>query len=201
MGERQVTVGRETYPLPELFLVMATQNPLEQEGTYPLPEAQLDRFLMLVLVDYPQAEDELQILQLARQETDQNFFKQHEGYSPLPQEVVFAARQEVLSIYIAPELERYLVELILATRKPQRYLPELASKLQVGASPRGTIALDACARSRAWLQGRDFVSPDDVQEIYADVLRHRILLSYEAEADGWTADQILQKLLQHVPVP
>ena len=115
MGERQVTVGRETYPLPELFLVMATQNPLEQEGTYPLPEAQLDRFLMLVLVDYPQAEDELQILQLARQETDQNFFKQHEGYSPLPQEVVFAARQEVLSIYIAPELERYLVELILAT--------------------------------------------------------------------------------------
>ena len=201
MGERQVTVGRETYPLPELFLVMATQNPLEQEGTYPLPEAQLDRFLMLVLVDYPQAEDELQILQLARQETDQNFFKQHEGYSPLPQEVVFAARQEVLSIYIAPELERYLVELILATREPQRYLPELASKLQVGASPRGTIALDACARSRAWLQGRDFVSPDDVQEIYADVLRHRILLSYEAEADGWTADQILQKLLQHMPVP
>ena len=201
MGERQVTVGRETYPLPELFLVMATQNPLEQEGTYPLPEAQLDRFLMLVLVDYPQAEDELQILQLARQETDQNFSKQHEGYSPLPKEVVFAARQEVLSIYIAPELERYLVELILATREPQRYLPELASKLQGGASPRGTIALDACARSRAWLQGRDFVSPDDVQEIYADVLRHRILLSYEAEADGWTADQILQKLLQHVPVP
>ena len=201
MGERQVTVGRETYPLPELFLVMATQNPLEQEGTYPLPEAQLDRFLMLVLVDYPQAEDELQILQLARQETDQNFSKQRKSYSPLPQEVVFAARQEVLSIYIAPELERYLVELILATRKPQRYLPELASKLQVGASPRGTIALDACARSRAWLQGRDFVSPDDVQEIYADVLRHRILLSYEAEADGWTTDQILQKLLQHVPVP
>ena len=188
-------------PLPELFLVMATQNPLEQEGTYPLPEAQLDRFLMLVLVDYPQAEDELQILQLARQETDQNFSKQRKSYSPLPQEVVFAARQEVLSIYIAPELERYLVELILATRKPQRYLPELASKLQVGASPRGTIALDACARSRAWLQGRDFVSPDDVQEIYADVLRHRILLSYEAEADGWTADQILQKLLQNVPVP
>ena len=180
---------------------MATQNPLEQEGTYPLPEAQLDRFLMLVLVDYPEAEDELQILQLARQETDQKFSKQHKSYSPIPQEVVFAARQEILSIYISPELERYLVELILATRKPQRYLPELASKLQVGASPRGTIALDACARSRAWLQGRDFVSPDDVQEIYSDVLRHRILLSYEAEADGWTADQILQKLLQHVPVP
>lgn len=201
MGERQVTVGRETYALPELFLVMATQNPLEQEGTYPLPEAQLDRFLMLVLVDYPQAEDELRILQLARQEAGRTETTQGEVNTTLSQAVVFAARQEALSLYIAPELERYLVELVLATRQPQRYVEELRGKLQVGASPRGTIALDACARARAWLQGRAFVSPDDVQEVYADVLRHRILLSYEAEAEGWRADQILQTLLRHVPVP
>jgi MoxR-like ATPase len=199
MGERQVTVGRETYQLPELFLVMATQNPLEQEGTYPLPEAQLDRFLMMVLVDYPEAADELRILQLTREEASTS--APATPLAPLPQTTVFAARQEILGLHMSPELERYLVEIVLATRKPETHLKALTGKIQLGASPRGTIALDVCARARAWLRERDFVTPDDIQDVCADVLRHRLILSYEAEAEGMRADDVLERLLRSIPVP
>ncbi|MFA6970785.1 MAG: MoxR family ATPase [Gallionella sp.] len=201
MGERQITVGTTTYPLPKLFLVMATQNPIEQEGTYPLPEAQLDRFLLHVKVDYPQAETERKILQLARQEASQQIRGDAPAIAKLSQENLFAARQEVLSIHLADNLERYLIEIILATRNPAIYKPELASWVQWGASPRATIALDRCARAHAWLAGRDYVGPEDIQVMAFDVLRHRVLLSYEAEAEGHTPDQFVETLINLIPVP
>ena len=201
MAERQITVGTTTYPLPKLFLVMATQNPIEQEGTYPLPEAQLDRFLLHVKVDYPQAESERKILQLARSEASQ----QNQGVTPaikkLNQATLFAAREEVLNIHMAENLERYLVEIILATRNPAAYKPALASWVQWGASPRATIALDRCARAHAWLAGREYVAPEDIQTMAYDVLRHRVLLSYEAEAEGHTPDKFIATLLNLIPVP
>ena len=201
MGERQVTVGRTTYRLPELFLVMATQNPIEQEGTFPLPEAQLDRFLMHVRIGYPEADAEAAILQLARERARQ----ERAAPPPAPRKVslddVFAARAEVLALHMAPAVERYLVELVLASRTPERYDEGLARRIAWGASPRGSIALERCARAHAWLSGRDFVTPDDVRAMAPDVLRHRVLPSYEATAEGWDGERLVEDLLAQVPLP
>ena len=197
MAERQVSVGSQTYPLPELFLVMATQNPIEQEGTYPLPEAQLDRFLMHVNVDYPDASAEMEILRLTRAEASH---KNAPMPTPLRQETVFAARQDVLAMHMASAVEQYIVQLVIASRKPAAYSQQLAGWIEYGGSPRATIALDRCARAHAWLHGQDYVSPDDVQAVAADVLRHRLLLSFEAEANGVTPDQVIRELLALVPV-
>jgi MoxR-like ATPase len=198
MAERQVTVGKTTYPLPPLFLVMATQNPLEQEGTYPLPEAQLDRFLMHLNVDYPGADTEIEILRLTRGEA---LTDKIEKPTPLSQQDIFDARKQVLSIHMSEAVENYLVDLIIATRQPGKFDPELEKYIAFGASPRATISLDKCARANAWLAGRDFVTPDDVQTVFLNTLRHRILLNYEAEAAGITPDWVLTKLLNLVAVP
>jgi len=215
MGERQVTVGRETYQLPELFLVMATQNPIEQEGTYPLPEAQLDRFLMQVNIDYPAVEDELKIVQLVREENKKMLQGHHQENNPnsasssdqdrkiylINQQQVMQGRSEVLDLYMSPEVERYLVELVQATRYPERYNQELSEWIEWGGSPRASLALDRCSKAHAWLQGRDFVTPEDLQQIAPDVLRHRILLTYGAESKGLNTDEVLQRILELVPVP
>jgi MoxR-like ATPase len=197
MAERQVSVGSQTYPLPELFLVMATQNPIEQEGTYPLPEAQLDRFLMHVAVGYPDTAAETEILRLTRAEAGGQA-----GESPtlLTQENIFAARQEILGLHMSEAVEQYMVQLIIATRSPARFSERLAGWIEYGGNPRATIAIDRCARAHAWLKGRDFVSPDDIQAVTADVLRHRLILSFEAEANGVTPDQVTEELLSIVPV-
>jgi len=195
MAERQVSVGGTTYPLPQLFLVMATQNPIEQEGTYPLPEAQMDRFLMHIMVDYPAPETEHLILQLTRRESLQ---EKAPGIEALTQETLFAARKEALAVHMAEPVEEYLVQLILATRDAKRYGGDLANWLDYGASPRATIALDRCSRAMAWLQGRDFVTPDDIRAVAHDVLRHRLILSFEAEASGITANQVIDTLLETV---
>ena len=243
MAEQQISVGHETYPLPAPFMVMATQNPIEQEGTYPLPEAQLDRFLMHVTVGYPDGAREAEILRLVRAEAvaasrtspqggaarrrgtgpDRAFvagatdgggdplvgldrvraLESGDGGSPavLSREALFAARREVLDVYLSETLEDYLVRLIVASREPVRHDAELARWLSYGASPRGTIALEATSRAHAWLDGRDYVSPADVQELVHDVLRHRLLLSYEAEADGVRADEVIDRLLELVALP
>ena len=201
MGERQVTVGRDTFALPELFLVMATQNPIEQEGTYPLPEAQLDRFLLHVRVGYPNAAAEAAILKFARERARQAMTHAPASAQRLTQAQVFAARGEVLDLHLAPQLEEYIVQLVLATRDPSAYGAELARYVAFGASPRGTIALDRCTRAHAWLNGRDYATPEDVHAIAADVLRHRVLLSYEAEAEGVDADKVIALLLERVPLP
>ncbi len=197
MAERQVSVGSETYSLPGLFMVMATQNPIEQEGTYPLPEAQLDRFLLHVNVDYPDAEAETAILRLTRREARDT--------SPAPaphieQETVFAARGELLDLHMADSVEQYIIQLVMATRQPGLYSSELAQWISYGASPRATIALDRCARAHAWLRGSAFVAPDDVQAVVADVMRHRLLLTFEAEANGITPDRVISEITAHVPV-
>jgi MoxR-like ATPase len=196
MAERQISVGKNTYPLPDLFLVMATQNPIEQEGTYPLPEAQMDRFLMHILVGYPAPETERAILALSRQEALNDAGT---GIEPLSQKTLFAARQAVNQIHMTEAVEEYLVQLILATRNSESYGGDLAQWLDYGASPRATIALDRCSRSLAWMEGRDFVTPDDIRAIAHDVLRHRLILSFEAEANGITANQVIDKLLDTVP--
>ena len=201
MAERQITVGSTTYPLPDIFLVMATQNPIEQEGTYPLPEAQLDRFLLHVKIDYPDADAEMKILQLVRGEAARTTRNVVPAASKLSNQSLHAARQEVLGIFMADNLERYLVEIVLATRNPARYDDKLAKWVQWGASPRATIALDRCARAHAWLAGRDYVGPEDIQAIAFDVLRHRVLLTYEAEAEGRSSDHFIAALLQLIPVP
>lgn len=197
MAERQVSVGGNTMPLEKLFLVMATQNPIEQEGTYPLPEAQLDRFLMHVVIDYPDAEAEQKILRLVRGEA----MEQPPVRGDLmTQADVFSARQETLNLHLSESVEQYIVQLVMATRNPAQYGDDLANWIDFGASPRGTIALERCARAHAWLNSRDFVSPDDVQAIIHDVLRHRILLSFEAEASGMTPDKVINELVARVPV-
>ncbi|MGA9333422.1 MAG: MoxR family ATPase [Rudaea sp.] len=201
MGERQVTVGRTTYPLPALFLVMATQNPIEQEGTYPLPEAQLDRFLMHVCIDYPDGAAEAAILKLARARARTALHEVNAPRRCLTQAQIFGAREEILNLHLAPALEEYLVQLTLATRTPKVYGGDLAKWISYGASPRGTIALDRCARAHAWLNGRDYVAPEDVHAVAPDVLRHRVLLSYEAEAEGVTSDTIIDRLLECVALP
>mgnify|MGYP000032375837 FL=1 len=197
MAERQVSVGGNTMKLEKLFLVMATQNPIEQEGTYPLPEAQLDRFLMHVVIGYPDAEAEQKILRLVRGEAMEQ--APHLG-EKMTQADIFAARQETLKLHLSESVEQYIVQLVMATRNPERYGEDLANWIDYGASPRGTIALERCARAHAWLNGRDFVSPDDVQAIAHDVLRHRILLSFEAEANGMTTNKVINELITRVPV-
>ena len=195
MAEHQVSVGAQTYPLADLFLVMATQNPIEQEGTYPLPEAQLDRFLMHLMVEYPSAEAEANILRLVRGET---------STPPTPptlsvsQSTIFAARNEILSLHMTQPIEDYIVALTMATRTPP---DAIAPWIEYGASPRATISLDLCARAHAWLTGQSFVSPADVQNVAHDVLRHRLILTFEADAQGITSDQVIDQLLQAVPVP
>ena len=207
MGERQITVGQNTYPLPELFLVMATQNPIEQEGTYSLPEAQLDRFLMYVRVGHPTASVERDVLRLARQQAsgagspDAEIGLGASDFTPLTQQQVLAARRGVEAVHLAPVLEDYIVRLVVATREPGAYVPELVERIEWGASPRGTIALDRCARARAWLQGRDYVSPEDVHAVAPDVLRHRVLLTYTARAEGIESDDVVAELIRSVPLP
>ena len=216
MAEQQISVGHQTYQLPSPFMVMATQNPIEQEGTYPLPEAQLDRFLMQVLIDYPDAQHEADILRLVRAEALKKSTEHKQNTSseasmqgqPQGQQQprfalseLFAARREVLEIFMSDDIEDYIVRLISATRNPAQYDETLARWIQFGSSPRGTLCLDACARAHAWLDSRDYVTPGDVQSIAHDVLRHRLLLSFEAEADGVTADQVLDKLFTFVAVP
>ncbi len=199
MAERQITVGKMTYELPRLFLVMATQNPIEQEGTYPLPEAQLDRFLMHVTIDYPDDEEEQAILRLARSEA--KLTAPAEEASPIKQQAIFAAREEVLSMFMAENIEQYLLQLVLATRNASAYGDDMAQWLQYGASPRASITLDRCARAHAWLEQRDYVGPDDVQAVAHDVLRHRLILNYEAEAEGMTSDSVITELLSRVAIP
>ena len=201
MGERQITVGAETYPLPELFLVMATQNPIEQEGTYPLPEAQLDRFLLHVFIDYPDATAEKKILHLARNEAKQNLREPAQPPVRMTQHDLFIARKQCLAVHMADNLEDYLLQLVLATRNPKSYGDDIGSWLQFGASPRASIALDRTARVRAWLAGRDFVTPEDIQDMAHDVLRHRIILSFEAEAEGISKDHFINQLISRVAVP
>jgi len=202
MEERQVTVNGKTHALPKLFLVMATENPIEQEGTYPLPEAQLDRFLMHVYVDYPEEKAERDIMLLVRgEEVEDESAAGHSGQDTrTSQDVIFTARREIHRTQMAPAVEQYIVALIEATRYPERYDKDLRKWIQIGASPRGTIGLDKCSRAYAWLQGRDYVRPDDVQAVAHDVLRHRILPSYDAQAEGVKPNQIIDKVLQLVAV-
>jgi MoxR-like ATPase len=197
MAERQVSIGSQTYALPPLFLVMATQNPIEQEGTYPLPEAQLDRFLMHVRVSYPDRDAEQAILRLARSEAGG---AQSQPDRAVSQADIFVARQGVLDVHMAPAVEEYIIQLVIATRDPSLYDAELADWLEYGASPRATIALDRCARANAWIEGRDYVSPDDVQKVVFDCLRHRLIVSFEAEAAGVTSDQVIERLIERIPV-
>jgi MoxR-like ATPase len=200
MGEHQITVGSTTYPLPRPFLVMATQNPIAQAGTYPLPEAQLDRFLMHICIGYPNAKAENLILELARQQAKQSFTKAIEAPTKLSKVDVENAQQEVLNIHMAEPVQEYLVQLILASRNPSAYSEELARWISYGGSPRATISLDRCAKAHAWLNERDYVSPEDVQAVAYEVLRHRILISYEAEAEGITPDKVISELIKLVPV-
>ncbi len=199
MAERQVSVGKQTFALDQLFLVMATQNPIEQEGTYPLPEAQLDRFLMHVKIDYPDAAAEKEILRLARSE-----YSEQDSHQTVQEKIlqtdIFEARNAVNQLYMAESVEEYIVQLIIATRQPSRYGDDLGRWIDFGASPRGTISLDRCAKAHAWLQGKDFVSPDDVRAVIHDTLRHRVLMTFEAEAEGITTDHIINTLIERVPV-
>ena len=197
MAERQVSVGKDTFDLDELFLVMATQNPIEQEGTYPLPEAQLDRFLLHVVIGYPNAEAEQAILRLARNEIQSI---EAPASMRISQADIFQARKETHALHMAEAVEKYIVQLTMATRQPEAYSPDLARWLDFGVSPRGTIALDRCARAYAWLQNKDFVSPDDVRAVVHDVFRHRVILSFEAEAEGKTATDVIASIINAVPV-
>ncbi len=195
MEERQVTVAGKTHRLPNLFLVLATQNPIEQEGTYPLPEAQMDRFLLYVNVDYPIGENELAIMRLVRQEKAAAVKKLP---VPISQDVIFEARKQVFEIHVAEAAEQYIVDLVLATRNPERREGKLASWIRLGASPRGTIALDAAARAHAWLNNQDFVSPDNIRAVASACLAHRVHLSYEAEAEGVSRTDVIEELLKTV---
>ncbi|MEM7283829.1 MAG: MoxR family ATPase [Pseudomonadota bacterium] len=201
MGERQITVGKTTYPLPQLFLVMATQNPIEQEGTYPLPEAQLDRFLLYVKVDSPGGEEEREILHLVRGESLAASKGTVAEAPRISQQHILMARREVLELHMSENIENYLLELVLATRSPKTYGEDFDNVLTYGASPRATIGLDRAARAHAWLNGRDYVGPEDVQAMIPDVMRHRIQLTYEALADGKTPDGFIDELMSRIAVP
>ncbi len=196
MEERQVTVAGNTHKLPELFMVLATQNPIEQEGTYPLPEAQMDRFLMKINIDYPDDETELGIIRLVRGEEQPQSIDQ----TKVQQQAIFTARKEIHELHVSENVEQYMVALVMATRKPERYDSELKNWIEVGSSPRASIALDKCSRAYAWLQGKDFVDPDDVRSIVHAVLRHRLILSYEAAADGISPDQVIDEIVKQVAV-
>jgi MoxR-like ATPase len=201
MEERQITVGDRSYALEDLFMVMATQNPIEQEGTYPLPEAQLDRFLLHVEVGYPTVDDERRILVLNRDEAKSG---ERDAFQPpelLSLESIMQARQDILRLHLAEELEEYIVNLVVATRDPGRVDESLAGQVMYGASPRASMGIDRAARAHAWLAGRDFVGPEDIQGVASDVLRHRIVLSFEAEADGVTENSVIERLLDGVGVP
>jgi len=198
MAERQVTVGSHTYNLDRLFLVMATQNPIEQEGTYPLPEAQLDRFLMHVKVGYPDAAAEAKILSLTRAEAHKDFAETES--IDLLQEDLFSARDQVLDIHMSDELQAYIIQIIINSRETKDLDNDLDRWLDYGASPRATISLDRCARAAAWLAGRDYVTPEDIQNMAYDVMRHRLILTYEAEAEGIDSDRVIEKLIALTPV-
>jgi MoxR-like ATPase len=201
MEERQVTVGGTSYPLPDLFMVMATQNPIEQEGTYPLPEAQLDRFLMHVEVGYPDEKSEAAIMRLNRDEENAGQEgTRHAEPERLDPQVIFEARREIGAVTMAEPVEKYIVALVFATRYPERFDKDLAGLLQVGASPRGSIGLDKVSRSHAWLKGRDYVTPDDVKAVVNDVFRHRLILSYEAHASNTPPDQVIDRITELVAV-
>jgi MoxR-like ATPase len=200
MEERQVTVAGKTHPLPPLFLVMATQNPIEQEGTYPLPEAQLDRFLMHVLIGYPDEKSEAEIVRLVRGEEEAAGSGAAHAQAPVPQQAVLDARHEIHQVQVAAAVEKYVVDLIFATRYPERYSKDLRKWIQIGASPRGGLALDKCSRAYAWLQGRDHVTPDDVRAVVHDCLRHRVALSYEASASGLDAQKVVGEIVKLVAV-
>lgn len=197
MEERQVTVAGITHKLPDLFMVLATQNPIEQEGTYPLPEAQMDRFLLKLYIEYPDEEAEKQVIRLVRGEEGQS-----DDGDPVmvSQQAIFEARQAIQTIYVSAAIETYITDLIFATRYPERYSDELRTWIQVGASPRGSLGLDKAARVHAWLRGRDYVTPEDVQAMVKDVLRHRIALSYEAEAERISTDQVIETVVQLVAI-
>jgi len=200
MEERQITVAGQSYPMPGLFMVLATQNPIEQEGTYPLPEAQMDRFLMKLQLDYPSPEDETQVLRLVREE-DQASQDGAAQPARLAQQVIFDARREVAQVHVAAAIDRYLIDLVNATRRPADYDADLARWINIGASPRGGISLDRVSRAHAWLNGQDFVSPDNVRAVVHPVLRHRLQLSYDAISDGVSADQVIDRLLDKVAIP
>ncbi|MBR9772050.1 AAA family ATPase [Halomonas litopenaei] len=209
MEERQVTVGGTTHKMPALFMVLATQNPIEQEGTYPLPEAQMDRFMMHVRVDYPSREEEVQVIRLVRQEEQANNREASPAAGDAPaqvpvalaQEAIFAARREIAALHVAEPMEQYMATLVDATRHPADFSDDLARYIELGASPRASLALDRCARAHAWLEGRDYVDPVDVQQVAPEVLRHRIGLSFEAQGQGFSADDAVATLLGCVALP
>ncbi len=205
MEERQVTVAGTTHKMPPLFMVMATQNPVEQEGTYPLPEAQMDRFLMHVNIEYTPVEDEVKIVELVRAEeiaTNKEDSQQpSETAERIPQQAVFDARREIGQVTVSPAIGRYMADLVYATRTPEKYSEDLARWIDVGGSPRASLALDKCSRTHAWLNGRDFVDPEDVHAIVHDCLRHRLMLSYEAQGEGVRADQVVDAIVEQVALP
>jgi MoxR-like ATPase len=204
MEERQVTVTGTTHKLPQLFLVLATQNPIEQEGTYPLPEAQMDRFLMHVRIDYPSVEDEVEVIRLVRDETraeQSSSAAEGEKPDPIPQSVILEARREIDEIHVSEAMERYIADLVWATREPERYSEELRGAIEIGASPRASLGLDRCGRAHAWLEGRDFVDPMDIRAIAHNVLRHRIALTYEAQGEGQDADAVIDEIMKLVALP
>ena len=201
MEERQVTVAGKTYKLPDLFMVMATQNPIEQEGTYPLPEAQMDRFLMHIYISYPDEASEMEVIRLVREEEGQKVApKKEQKNVTIAQQHIFDARSQIYEIHVSKAIEKYIMDLITATRQPERYSEDLKKWIHIGASPRGGIGLDKCSRVHAWLQGRDYVTPDDVREVVHDVLRHRVMLSYEASAEGINSDQVIAEIVKRVAV-
>jgi MoxR-like ATPase len=200
MEERQVTVAGKTHRLPDLFMVLATQNPIEQEGTYPLPEAQMDRFLMHVTIAYPSDQEEAEIMRLVRGEQAQAKTGGDGEREPVAQHYVFDARRQIDVVHVSDAIENYIVQIVGATRHPGQYGDHLAGWIEVGASPRGTIALDKCARAHAWLQNRNHVTPDDVRAVAHDVLRHRLILTYEANAEGVTSDQVISAIIKEVAV-
>jgi len=215
MEERQVTVAGRTHRMPPLFMVMATQNPVEQEGTYPLPEAQMDRFLMHVNIEYPPVEDEVTIVDLVRAEEIEGQAAASDRTGPgdadasdtqpdtgrVPQQAVFEARAAIAAIRVPDAIKRYIADLVYATRTPERYSAELEQWIEVGGSPRASIALDRCSRTRAWLQNRDYVDPEDVRAVVHDCLRHRLSLSYAAEGEGIHADRVIDEVIARVALP
>jgi MoxR-like ATPase len=205
MEERQVTVAGTTHKMPPLFMVMATQNPVEQEGTYPLPEAQMDRFLMHVNIEYPPVEDEVKVIQLVRGEeisaNKPQAKKEHKQTEQISQDAVFNARAEIGQVMVSDAIERYMADLVYATRTPEKYSKDLDRWIDVGGSPRASLALDKCSRTHAWLNGRDYVGPEDVRAIASDVFRHRLMLSYEAQGEGVSANQVIDAVIEQVALP
>ena len=205
MEERQVTVAGTTHKMPPLFMVMATQNPVEQEGTYPLPEAQMDRFLMHVNIEYPPVEDEVLIIDLVRREEAlanvERKTEQKPDQERISQDAIFAAREEIAKVQVSVPLQRYMADLVYATRTPEKYSDDLARWIDVGGSPRASLALDKCSRTHAWLNQRDYVDPEDIRNIVHDCLRHRLMLSYEAQGEGVRADQVIDAIVEQVALP